>query len=954
MSDINSIVSLVPKKKKESKKTLNLLVKSINISHHIHPSNSNPKPFVLNKYTNQFFDINNNIIMINKKYSSQKKFEKMNIKKILTEENTSPRISKKNIKIISEKDLITEEEEEPTTPLMNLQKLNKPNYLMKSEFIKDKSLTPKENLYQHNLNPIYDFFKMETEFNTNTTKNEEHKKENNNLKNASFTQYYNNFKQLTKNKSIDKLEAEQMDTINEINNDKLFKVNDEENNMEYNENFFDKQNIGENTPTNLGETFSPLYDLLDDNIFNHENNYNNTNGNYKQMNVNININNHQQNNNIYYHVPYIINNINSGNTNNNYYFNNNNQNQNYNNTNNINNNENINDNNDEQNELDNDDNEDEDIIYNIQMNEKMNLNLNEINNYNGNVNNIVNIGNNYFPKNNLMYPQMNNNIYQNNFENNNIINNINEEQYNQNNNNFNNFINNNGNINFSSNVDPIKLNQILQLKQNLDNYLNNYSGKNNNNINTNNINYNIQLNNNINNKSNKLKNFKQNIYNNNINNNMNNNINNNINNNLNYLQMLSNINNNNINNNINNNQFQNLNQENLFFNNNNISYPNQNQQMYNGYYPYQNNLINNLNLNNYNNNFNYAQDKDKDNYIKKNLNIEQMLLKTSPYELVENCHIFSKYQSGCRYLQDYISANSNDNILIKAFFEKLLEHIKELSIGQFSHYFVKKLLLFLNEFQILKLIKILSPVVEEISTNQYGTKVIQDLIDLIKTEKAFHLLLNIITPYIKLLIIDLNGTQIVFKLITKYKNVKIIENIICVNIKEIAFSKKGCNFLIKYFDYTSEENLINIKKNILLNLKDIITDQFGNYVIQHILLKTTSEIINDFVNEIKNNIVYFSNNKFSSNAVEKCFENEFIKKDVLNIFMMKDIFEKIIMDKYGNYVVQKAIANADDKEKIILLELLKQFIPELKNKYFGEKLLSKMEFLYPDFFLNQY
>jgi hypothetical protein len=144
--------------------------------------------------------------------------------------------------------------------------------------------------------------------------------------------------------------------------------------------------------------------------------------------------------------------------------------------------------------------------------------------------------------------------------------------------------------------------------------------------------------------------------------------------------------------------------------------------------------------------------------------------------------------------------------------------------------------------------------------------------------------------------------------------------------------------------------VLNIKQNILLNLKDIITDQFGNYVIQNILLKTNTEILQNFVEEIKNNIIFYSNNKFASNAVEKCIQNPKIKNEVLKLFMNKDIFDKIILDKFGNYVAQRAIAVADDKDRKILIDLLKLILPELKNKYFGERLLIKVKYLYPDFF----
>ena len=201
----------------------------------------------------------------------------------------------------------------------------------------------------------------------------------------------------------------------------------------------------------------------------------------------------------------------------------------------------------------------------------------------------------------------------------------------------------------------------------------------------------------------------------------------------------------------------------------------------------------------------------------------------------------------------------------------------------------------------------------------------------------------------KTLIIDLNGSHIIYKLvITKNKYVKIIENIICLQVKDIAKTRKGCNFLKKYFDFANEKDLINIKKNILKNLNEIITDQYGNYVIQSILIKEGSPLEDDFINEICKNIIFYSNNKFSSNAVEKCFENAKMKNIVLNQFLKPEIFEIIIMDEFGNYVIQKAIAKADTRRKKIMLQLLKPLIPNLKNKYFGQRLLSRLLLQFPD------
>ena len=101
---------------------------------------------------------------------------------------------------------------------------------------------------------------------------------------------------------------------------------------------------------------------------------------------------------------------------------------------------------------------------------------------------------------------------------------------------------------------------------------------------------------------------------------------------------------------------------------------------------------------------------------------------------------------------------------------------------------------------LLNLIQALVPLVEQIGTNQYGTRVMQDLIDFLNTDKAFMNFINIIIPHVKLLITDLNGSHIIYKLIlTKNKRIKIIEDIICMQVKDIAITRKGCSFLKKIF-----------------------------------------------------------------------------------------------------------------------------------------------------------
>ena len=77
--------------------------------------------------------------------------------------------------------------EEDYSPMMNLTKNKKPNYLMKRYFIKDKSISPQEKSFQNNsICPIYDFYNCNSRLNSAEIDNL--------LQYSSSTHYHNYYK----------------------------------------------------------------------------------------------------------------------------------------------------------------------------------------------------------------------------------------------------------------------------------------------------------------------------------------------------------------------------------------------------------------------------------------------------------------------------------------------------------------------------------------------------------------------------------------------------------------------------------------------------------------------------------------------------------------------------------------------------------------------------------------
>jgi hypothetical protein len=349
-----------------------------------------------------------------------------------------------------------------------------------------------------------------------------------------------------------------------------------------------------------------------------------------------------------------------------------------------------------------------------------------------------------------------------------------------------------------------------------------------------------------------------------------------------------------------------------------------------------NNINNNINNNNSNRQHNFSTNK----YKNQNLNL------LSNEELAKQAFTLARYQNGCRYLQKRVE--NNQKLVPTVFFPKVLGHIQELSNDQFGNYYIKILIKYLPEDMIYKLIQLIHPSIAKIGTNQYGTKVLQHLIEFLGNEKNLLFFIQKTLPHVVVLINDINGIHIIQKLIyIKSKYIQLIYNEIFKNINLIAVTRDGSNFIKKLLDFLDDNNMTSLINAINDNLPTIITNQHGNYIIQSIIMKENLALKYTIIETIIKNIVFFSNQKFSSNVVEKCFEVEEMKDKVIDVIIKDNNFEQILLNEYGNYVIQKALLKSDQIKQQLLFKLFVPLVHKLQCLPFGQKLLSKLFILYP-------
>jgi hypothetical protein len=116
-------------------------------------------------------------------------------------------------------------------------------------------------------------------------------------------------------------------------------------------------------------------------------------------------------------------------------------------------------------------------------------------------------------------------------------------------------------------------------------------------------------------------------------------------------------------------------------------------------------------------------------------------------------------------------------------------------------------------------------------------------------------------------------------------------------------------------------------EEIFRETKQLTEDEFGNYVISHLLQNGTEEDKIYIIDEILDDLCQLSMHKSGSNVVEKClkYSPEDRRQDILDRFcglplQGNDVTLTSLMEnKFGNYVIQRVYDLSSKVGKEILV-----------------------------------
>lgn len=229
-------------------------------------------------------------------------------------------------------------------------------------------------------------------------------------------------------------------------------------------------------------------------------------------------------------------------------------------------------------------------------------------------------------------------------------------------------------------------------------------------------------------------------------------------------------------------------------------------------------------------------------------------------DLLKNVTNYIKDQAGCRFIQKKIDENPQiSNNLFELLYQDLLQMCRDL----FGNYVVQKILENINSKCLVKFIELISKDFLNLAISTYGTRVIQKILEIVSTksnksnsendiyEQCFILVNNHITNNIVELSSNNNSSHIIIKYVKEIrypKNVQLF-NEVYKNFIALCKDKHGCCVIQKCIDLGSPEQKNKLLELSNINCSNLISDQFGNYVIQFVV-SLNLKIVNSKVCEV--------------------------------------------------------------------------------------------------------
>lgn len=326
--------------------------------------------------------------------------------------------------------------------------------------------------------------------------------------------------------------------------------------------------------------------------------------------------------------------------------------------------------------------------------------------------------------------------------------------------------------------------------------------------------------------------------------------------------------------------------------------------------------------------------------------------KTKCFELSEIAgHVveFSADQYGSRFIQQKLeTATTEDKDMV---FHEIMPQALSLMTDVFGNYVIQKFFEHGNATQIRELADQLTGHVLTLSLQMYGCRVIQKAIEVVNLDQQTKMVAEL-DGHVMRCVRDQNGNHVIQKCIECVPEdaIHFIISTFYDQVVTLSTHPYGCRVIQRVLEHCCNPKTQSIVMDeILKSICMLAQDQYGNYVVQHVLEHGKPHERTSIIEQLTGQIVQMSQQKFASNVVEKCLtfgtpeERQILVTEMLGTTDENEPLQVMMKDQFANYVVQKVLETCDDQQLELILNRIKVHLNALKKYTYGKHIVARVE-----------
>lgn len=318
-------------------------------------------------------------------------------------------------------------------------------------------------------------------------------------------------------------------------------------------------------------------------------------------------------------------------------------------------------------------------------------------------------------------------------------------------------------------------------------------------------------------------------------------------------------------------------------------------------------------------------------------------------EIVGHVLEFSADQYGSRFIQQKLETASLEekNMVFQEIFPEALSLMTDV----FGNYVIQKFFEHGTSKQRRALANQLSGHVLVLSLQMYGCRVIQKAIEVVDVDQQEKLVVEL-DGHVMRCVRDQNGNHVIQKCIEciPQDRIKFIISSFFGQVVPLSTHPYGCRVIQRVLEhYTDERTQHTMMEEILQSACTLAQDQYGNYVVQHVLEHGRPHERCAVIKKLAGQIVKMSQQKFASNVVEKCLafggpaDRQILINEMLGSTDENEPLQAMMKDQYANYVVQKVLEICSDQQRELILSRIKVHLSALKKYTYGKHIVARVE-----------